>query len=75
VGGAHAQPVRLHKTEHLLSGQFPTSDKVTQALAPALADLSPAADFRGSAEYRLSMAGVLARRAIMDAWQAARRLA
>jgi probable selenate reductase FAD-binding subunit len=74
VGGAHAQPVRLHKTEHILSGQFLTSDKVTQALAPALADLSPVADFRGSAEYRLAMAGVLARRAIMGAWQAARRL-
>jgi len=74
VGGAHAQPVRFHKTEHILSGQFLTSDKVTQALAPALADLSPVADFRGSAEYRLAMAGVLARRAIMGAWQAARRL-
>ena len=74
VGGAHAQPVRLHKTEHILSGQFPTSDKVTQALAPAFADLSPVADFRGSAEYRLAMAGVLARRAIVGAWQAARRL-
>ncbi|MCJ7551710.1 MAG: FAD binding domain-containing protein [Anaerolineae bacterium] len=74
VGGAHAQPIRLHKTEHLLSGQFLTSDKVTQAVAPALVDLLPVADFRGSAEYRLSMAGVLARRAIMGAWQAARRI-
>ena len=74
VGGAHGQPVRLHKTEHILSGQFLTSDKVMQALAPALADLSPVPDFRGSAEYRLAMAGVLARRAIVGAWQAARRL-
>lgn len=74
VGGAHAQPVRLHKTEHILSGQLPTSDKVTQALAPSLAGLSPVADFRGSAEYRQSMADVLARRAIMGAWQAARRV-
>jgi len=73
VGGAHAQPVRLHKAEHMLSGQFLTSDKVSQALTPALADLTPIADFRGSIEYRLEMAAVLAHRAIMGAWQAARR--
>lgn len=75
VGGAHPNPVRLHKTEHVLRGQLLTSDRVMQALAPALEELEPVADFRGSADYRLEMAQVLARRAIVDAWQVARRSA
>jgi len=73
VGGAHGQPTRLHKAEHICTGQFLTSDKVSEALKPALADLTPIADFRGSIDYRLDMAAVLARRAIMGAWQVARR--
>lgn len=74
VGGAHPDPVRLHKTEHILRGQLLTSDKIEEALKPALAELEPVPDFRGSAEYRLDMARVLARRALMGAWQQARRL-
>ncbi len=73
VGGANPMPARLHKTEHLLKGQLLGAEKVTQALQPALADLKPIADFRGSADYRLEMAQVLARRAILQAWQQARR--
>jgi CO/xanthine dehydrogenase FAD-binding subunit len=72
VGGAHAQPVRLHKTEHILRGQLLSADRVDGALAPSLADLEPPSDFRGSADYRLAMAQVLARRALLAAWQAAR---
>lgn len=75
VGGANPDPARLHKTEHLLRGQLLNSDKVEQALKPALAELEPVPDFRGSAEYRLDMARVLARRALMAAWQRARRRA
>jgi probable selenate reductase FAD-binding subunit len=75
VGGAHPNPVRLHKAEHVLRGQLLTSDKVEQGLKPALAELEPVPDFRGSAEYRLDMARVLARRALMVAWQQARRMA
>ena len=74
VGGANPQPTRLHKTEHLLKGQLLTSERVTGALEPALAELQPPADFRGSAEYRLEMAEVLARRALLSAWDRARRM-
>ena len=73
VGGADAQPVRLYKTEHLLKKQLLTEAKVLSALAPSLAELAPDGDFRGSAEYRLEMAGVLLRRALLDAWERARR--
>jgi probable selenate reductase FAD-binding subunit len=73
VGGAHPDPVRLHKTEHILRGQLLSPDRVAEALQPALTELEPVGDFRGSAEYRLDMARVLARRALVDAWQQARR--
>ncbi len=73
VGGADATPVRLHKAEHLLKGQLLTEEKVLAALDVALPELHPVADFRGSAEYRMAMARVLARRAILGAWQKARR--
>ncbi|HEY88352.1 MAG TPA: hypothetical protein G4N98_01280 [Thermoflexia bacterium] len=73
VGGAGEKPVRLLKTEQLLKGKLLTAAKVTAALQPALAVLKPQGDFRGSAEYRLEMAGVLARRALLEAWEKARR--
>lgn len=73
VGGAAPQPVRLHKTEHVLRGQLLGRDRVQSALPRALDELEPPADFRGSAEYRYEMAGVLARRAILRAWESARR--
>jgi len=72
VGGAAAQPTRLLKAEHLLQGQLLTAEKVTAALEPSLAELHPSGDFLGSAEYRLEMARVLARRAVLAAWEQAR---
>lgn len=73
VGGAEAKPARLYKTEHLLKGQLLTREKVAGALPVSLAELKPGGDFRGSAEYRLEMAQVLLRRAVMEAWEKARR--
>ena len=73
VGGADAQPVRLHKAEHLLKGQLLNAEKIDQVLASAGDQLHPPADFRGSAAYRLEMAQVLSRRAILEAWERARR--
>lgn len=73
VGGADARPTRLLKTEHLLKGQLLTAAKIESALAPSLAELQPLADFLGSAEYRLEMARVLTRRALLAAWEQARR--
>lgn len=73
IGGVDVKPARLHKTEHLLKGQLFTPEKVAAALTPSLVELKPIGDFRGSAEYRMEMAKVLLRRAIMDAWERARR--
>ena len=73
VGGAHARPTRLPKAEHLLRGQLLTREKIERALAPALVELEPVTDFRGSAEYRLAMGQGLAVRALLAAWERARR--
>ncbi len=73
VGGADVAPVRLHKAEHLLKGQLLSPDKIATALQPALAELHPVGDFRGSPAYRLEMAEVLVRRALVEAWERARR--
>lgn len=73
VGGVAAQPVRLHKTEHLLPGKLLNRERIESALSPALGELAPIGDYRGSAEYRMAMAHVLGRRAILDAWERARR--
>ena len=64
--------MRLLKTEHLLKGQLLTVARIGSALAPALAELHPVADFLATAEYRLEMAAVLARRALLAAWEKAR---
>ncbi|MBN1487815.1 MAG: FAD binding domain-containing protein [Anaerolineae bacterium] len=73
VGGANPIPTRLHKTEHLLKGQLLTVEKIDKALAASLVELKPAGDFRGSVEYRKEMAKVLSRRALLAAWEQARR--
>jgi carbon-monoxide dehydrogenase medium subunit len=73
VAGADAKPVRLLKAEHLLKGQLLTEDKITPALASAVEQLHPSGDYRGSAEYRREMAQVLTRRALLSAWERARR--
>jgi CO/xanthine dehydrogenase FAD-binding subunit len=73
VGGVEAQPVRLHKTEHLIPGKLLNRERIEAALIPSLDELEPVGDYRGSAEYRMAMAHVLGRRAILDAWERARR--
>jgi probable selenate reductase FAD-binding subunit len=73
VGGADARPVRLHKTEHILRGQLLNGNRVVEACKPALQELHPVGDFRGSAEYRIEMTKVLVRRAVLAAWENARR--
>jgi aerobic carbon-monoxide dehydrogenase medium subunit len=73
VSGLAPRPVRLHKTEHMLRGQLLGPDRVAHALEPALHELDAIGDYRGSAEYRLAMAEVLSRRAVLAAWQKARR--
>jgi CO/xanthine dehydrogenase FAD-binding subunit len=73
VGGVADRPVRLMKAEHLLERKLLDEEKVVQGLEPALEGLEVISDYRGSAEYRREMGKVLARRAILGAWEKARR--
>ncbi len=72
LGGVADAPARLPEVEAMLAGQTLTEELVSAAAALAADLVSPAGDFRGSAEYRKAMAGVLAERALRQAWEAAR---
>lgn len=72
VGGLAPLPVRLTKAEVLLRGQLLDETRIKAALDAALDGMESLSDYRGSSEYRLAMARVLGRRALLEAWQKAR---
>ncbi|WP_376792047.1 FAD binding domain-containing protein [Thermoflexus sp.] len=71
VGGVAARPVRLMEVEYTLEGRPPDPERFAEAARQAQALVHPLGDFRGSADYRREMVGVLLRRALMDAAQQA----
>ncbi len=71
LGGAADQPVRLPAVEAMLEGQALAVELIAAAGTRTSESVQPAGDFRGSSEYRAAMAGVLAARALRQAWQAA----
>jgi CO/xanthine dehydrogenase FAD-binding subunit len=64
LAGACPQPRRFIEVEAVLEGQAPTANILQRAAEAAVANADPVADYRGSAEYRRAMAGVLVRRAV-----------
>jgi CO/xanthine dehydrogenase FAD-binding subunit len=72
VGGVAAPPVCFPRVADSLVGRAPV-EAVTRELARAVSDeVRPEGDWRGSAEYRREMAGVVAARAVASAWERAR---
>ncbi len=67
LAGACPQPRRFAEVEAVLEGQAPTAAVLQRAAEAAVAAADPIADYRGSAEYRRAMAGVLARRVVEQA--------
>lgn len=72
VGGVADRPLRLPQVEAALAGRQPAVDGFAEAGKAAGAAVDPAGDYRGSAEYRRAMAGVLTQRALRAAWAMAR---
>jgi carbon-monoxide dehydrogenase medium subunit len=70
VGGATANPVRCTRAEEALTDMEPTEANIAAAAAEvADAIKSPMSDLYASGEYRIHLATVMARRALMTAAQ------
>lgn len=67
LGGVARRPIRLHQVEDMIAGKVLDDDVLSAAAQAVISTVSPPSDYRGSAEYRRAMAGVLARRALMEA--------
>jgi CO/xanthine dehydrogenase FAD-binding subunit len=67
LGGVAPVPVRANAAEQTLERKPLSDEQILTAAEQAVAGLAPTGDFRGSAEYRLEMARVLARRALSQA--------
>jgi carbon-monoxide dehydrogenase medium subunit len=71
--GVGATPIRAHAAEGLLVGERPGEGVLQAAADKAAADLeAPLSDVHADAEYRRSLAGVIARRALSEATARAR---
>jgi carbon-monoxide dehydrogenase medium subunit len=62
VGASTPVPTRLRRAEDFLRGQRVTREVLEEAAHLGAAEVTPLADFRGSAEYRRDMVRVLVRR-------------
>ena len=65
-------PLRALGAEALLRHRVPTVQAIAAAAQAAIAEARPIGDVRGSADYRRQMVGVLTRRAIEQALEAAK---
>lgn len=67
LGGVAGRPVRLRHVEEAIVGKALQPDVLAAAAEAALAAVSPPSDYRGSAEYRRALAGILTRRVLAEA--------
>jgi CO/xanthine dehydrogenase FAD-binding subunit len=63
---------RAREAEALLAGRALTADLIEAAVAAVRAGINPPTDLHASADYRRHLVGVLAGRALTDAWRRAR---
>lgn len=71
LGGVAPAPIRLPGLEERLSGRRLDEGLIRVAAEQVSGMVSPAGDFRGSSEYRRTVAGVLSERVLRQAWQQA----
>ena len=63
--------MRATEVEKLLTGQKPTRELFDEAVASIRSAVEPNTDLHASADYRRHLVGVLARRALLSAWDRA----
>jgi aerobic carbon-monoxide dehydrogenase medium subunit len=73
LGSVGVTPLRGRAAEALLSGERLGEGLLEAAGAAVKGDVDPLSDHRGSAGYKRDMAAVMVRRALSQAWEAARR--
>lgn len=71
LAGASRLPMRLPSVEILLTGKSFNTHILQEAFLAVQEQADPLGDFRGSPEYRRSMAGLVASRVLAQAWQQA----
>jgi carbon-monoxide dehydrogenase medium subunit len=71
LGAVAPKPIRAPRTEALLVGRPVTDELIEEAGATAAGEATPISDQRASAEYRTHVTGVLARRSLRAAADAA----
>jgi len=71
VTGVDETAKRASKAEALLKGQRLTPDRIAAAIAAVRAGVNPPTDLHASSDYRRHLIGVLAGRALVDAWRRA----
>jgi aerobic carbon-monoxide dehydrogenase medium subunit len=69
LGGVAEMPIVLPEIEAAVVGKIASPDLFAEAGNRAASLVQPSGDFRGSAEYRRAMAGVLTERALNMAWR------
>jgi carbon-monoxide dehydrogenase medium subunit len=67
IAGAGDRPVDVSDRCGALIGEAPTESRVREAALEATADLDPSSDIHASSSYRKRVAGVLVRRAVLEA--------
>lgn len=66
--GVGEMPMRMPQVEAILEGREINAGLIDDAVDVLRGELEPNSDLNASADYRRHLAGVLARRAITDAW-------
>jgi len=69
LAGAYPFPQRLSQVEEMLTGASYNENIFQTAAEAVMSKAQPVADFRGSADYRRAMAGLVVQRALRRAWQ------
>lgn len=69
LAGIGPRPQRMMAVGKMLEGAALTADRLQATAEVVAAEAHPPSDYRGSAEYRRAMAGVLTKRALEEAWK------